>query len=404
MRERFASFPDLQAKLGTPSYFSLRTPVELILFGEDLVQQRDYADRLGPRLREIPGLADLRSSLEAGNPELQVVFDRDRLAALGLDMQQVSNLLHDRVQGAVPTRYKEEDRQIDIRLRNRESDRQTVQDVRELVVGERAGVPIRLASVASVELARGPSEVHRVEQQRAALLSCNVAGRSLGTVVEDIRTVLRDTPPPPGVSAELGGQSEEMQVSFASLRFALALAVFLVYIVMAATFESLVHPFIILFTIPLAIVGVVLGLAVTGYPVSVMVLMGFILLAGIVVNNAIVLLDAVNQLRAAGIDKQEALVHAGHRRLRPILMTTLTTVLGLVPMALSFGQGSELRAPLAVTVAFGLSVSTALTLVVIPALYLVVPSTVEARLPEPASPAEQRVGSGPLALEGGVDA
>jgi len=337
---------------------------------------------LGTRLRDVRGLADLRSSMEPGNPELQVIFDRERLAALGLDMGAVSNMLHDRVQGAVPTRYKEEDRQIDIRLRNREADRATVQDIRNLVVAERSGIPIRLASVASVELARGPAEIHRLEQQRAAVISGNLSGRTLGGVITDIRKVLREVPPPRGIAVEMGGQSQEMQTSLKSLRFALLLALFLVYIVMAATFESLIHPFIIMFTIPLAIVGVVLGLFVTGNSIGVMVLMGTILLAGIVVNNAIVLIEAVNQFRRLGLSKYDALVQAGHQRLRPILMTTITSVLGLLPMAFAGGEGSELRAPLAITVAFGLTISTALTLVVIPAVYLLVPSRVEVEATE----------------------
>ena len=382
LRTRFEAMPDLHTKLGTPSYFSLRTPVEVVLFGENIELLRDYAERLGTRLRDVRGLADLRSSMEPGNPELQVIFDRERLAALGLDMGAVSNMLHDRVQGAVPTRYKEEDRQIDIRLRNREADRATVQDIRNLVVAERSGIPIRLASVASVELARGPAEIHRLEQQRAAVISGNLSGRTLGGVITDIRKVLREVPPPRGIAVEMGGQSQEMQTSLKSLRFALLLALFLVYIVMAATFESLIHPFIIMFTIPLAIVGVVLGLFVTGNSIGVMVLMGTILLAGIVVNNAIVLIEAVNQFRRLGLSKYDALVQAGHQRLRPILMTTITSVLGLLPMAFAGGEGSELRAPLAITVAFGLTISTALTLVVIPAVYLLVPSRVEVEATE----------------------
>jgi HAE1 family hydrophobic/amphiphilic exporter-1 len=376
MRRAVAEIPDLRTKLGTPSYLSLRTPVEVVMFGDDLQQLRDYSEELLPRLRDVPGLADVRSSLELGNPELQVVFDRERLASLGLDLGVLSQTLRDRVQGTVPTLYKEADRQIDIRLRNREADRNTLQDVRNLVIGESDGVSIRLASVASVELARGPSEIHRLQQQRAAVITGNLSGRSLGEVIGGVRSTLAEVPPPRDVAVELGGQNQEMQVSFGSLRFALALAVFLVYLVMAATFESLVHPFVILFTIPLALVGVVLGLALTGHPISVIVLIGCILLAGIVVNNAIVFIDAVNQGRRAGLDKEAAVVRAGHLRLRPILMTTLTTVLGLVPMALSFGDGAELRAPLAVTVAFGLAVATFLTLLVIPAAYKMVPSRV----------------------------
>jgi HAE1 family hydrophobic/amphiphilic exporter-1 len=177
-----------------------------------------------------------------------------------------------------------------------------------------------------------------------------------------------------GISTELGGQNREMQVSFASLRFALALAIFLVYLVMAATFESFLHPFIVLFTIPLALVGVVLGLLVTGTTITVIVLIGTIMLVGIVVNNAIVLIDAVNRFRRAGVEKSEAVIRAGHVRLRPILMTTLTTILALLPMAISWGEGAELRSPLAVTVAWGLAFSTLLTLVVIPAAYVAIPS------------------------------
>jgi HAE1 family hydrophobic/amphiphilic exporter-1 len=169
-----------------------------------------------------------------------------------------------------------------------------------------------------------------------------------------------------------------MKTSFASLRFAIALAIFLVYLVMAATFESFLHPFIVLFTIPLALIGVVAGLLLTGTTVTVIVMIGAIMLVGIVVNNAIVLIDTINRLRRRGWEKRAAVVQAGHLRLRPILMTTATTVLGLMPMAISWGEGAELRAPLAITVASGLILSTLLTLVVIPAAYVAVPSRIEA--------------------------
>jgi HAE1 family hydrophobic/amphiphilic exporter-1 len=381
LRRQFEDIPELHSKLGTPSYFTLKTPIEVDLYGENIEPLRDYSDRLVARMREVPGLVDLRTSLEAGNPELRVVFDRERLAALGLDMAQMSSILRDRVQGAVPSRYKEEDRQIDIRVRNREDDRKTLEDVRNLIVTERAGVPVRLASVASVEMARGPAEIHRLEQQRAAVITGNLAGASLGDAVAGIEQLLRDVPPPSGVSAEIGGQNEEMQVSFRSLKFALLLAVFLVYLVMAATFESLIHPFIILFTIPMGLIGSVWGLYITGTTINSVALIGLIMLAGIVVNNAIVLIDCVNQQRRAGLGKAEAVLLGGHIRLRPIVMTTLTSVLGLVPMAIATGEGAELRAPLAITVAFGLTISTLLTLVVIPAVYLLVPSKIEVEAP-----------------------
>ena len=307
---------------------------------------------------------------------ITLVFDRDRLASLGLDMRQTSETLRDRVQGTVPTRYKEEDQQIDIRVRNRETDRATIDDIRNLIVPGPQGQPLRLLTLADVTIDRGPAEIHRFQQQRAAIVSGNLQDRSLGPVVAEIDAMFASTPPPPGVTVELGGQSQEMQVSFASLRFALALAIFLVYLVMAATFESLIHPFIVLFSIPLALVGVVGGLLLTGTEISVIVFIGVVMLVGIVVNNAIVLIDKINQLRRAGVEKVNAVIHACHIRLRPILMTTLTTVLGLMPMALAVGEGSELRSPLAITVSCGLLLSTFLTLIVIPAVYMTIPSRV----------------------------
>ncbi len=376
LRAGFAAIPELDTTFGKPTYFSLKTPVEVILFSDDLVALSEWAPVLADQLAAVPGLVDVRSSLEEGNPELQIVFDRDRLASLGLDMRVVAETLRDRVLGTVPTRFREADRQIDIRVRNLEQQRRTVDDVRNLMIPGPDGRQLRLLTVAEIREDRGPAEIHRVQQQRAAVLSANLEGRGLGAAVRDIEALLAANPPPPGVLAELGGQVNEMQTSFASLRFALALAVFLVYLVMAATFESLIHPFVVLFTIPLALVGVVAGILVTGIDVSVIALIGVVMLVGIVVNNAIVLIDTVNQLRRSGMTKLEAVMRGGHLRLRPILMTTLTTVLGLLPMALSLGEGAELRAPLAITVSFGLLLSTVLTLVVIPAVYLVVPSGV----------------------------
>ncbi|MBE0567759.1 MAG: efflux RND transporter permease subunit [Krumholzibacteria bacterium] len=377
LRTRFLALPDVEVKFGRPSYFSLKTPVEVIVFGDDLDELRTYSLDLVRRLEAVPGLVDVRSSLEAGNPELQVVFDRERLASLGLDMGVLSETLRSRVLGVVPTRFKEQDRQIDIRIRNREEDRRSVRDVRNLVVPGPDGEPIRLLAVADVTEARGPAEIHRLQQQRAAVVSANLEGRSLGAAVAEVAASLRQAPPGPGLTTELGGQNREMEVSFRSLRFAIALAIFLVYLVMAATFESFLHPLLVMFTIPLALVGVVAGLLATGTTITVIVLIGTIMLVGIVVNNAIVLIDTINRLRRAGIAKHEAVVRGGHLRLRPILMTTLTTILGLLPMALSWGEGAELRSPLAITVASGLALSTLLTLVVIPAAYLAVPSRID---------------------------
>jgi len=378
LRKHFALIPDLEARFGKPSYFNMKTPVEILLFGDDLSILARYGHRLGEYLERIEGLVDLRSSLEEGNPEVQIIFDRARLVSLGLDMRSVADTLKKRVLGSVPTRFRQEDRQIDIRIRNRVEERNSLDDIRNLVVQGKGDQPLRLLSIAEVRRSRGPAEIHRISQQRAAVLSADIEGRSLGAIVRDIRELLAQVPPPKGVLVNLGGQIEEMEGSFASLGFALILAVFLVYLVMASTFESLIHPLIVIFSVPLALIGVVFGLRLTSTPVSIIVFIGIVMLIGIVVNNAIVLIDTVNQLRQSGMKKYAAVIKGAGIRLRPILMTTLTTVLGLLPMALSGGEGAELRAPLAITVSFGLSFSTLLTLLVIPVLYLLIPSGVRA--------------------------
>ncbi len=382
LRAAYDKIPSLEAKLGRASFFSLKTPVELLFYSEDLDTLKSYSLALKPKIAEIAGVVDVRASLESGNPELNVVFDRDRLAKQGLSIGQVASTLHDRVNGRVVSQFKELDRLIDIRLRNQETDRDSVTDIQNIVVASVDGQPVTLKAVASLEPARGPSEIHRIRQSRVAIISADVSGRALADVMGEIDVAIAASGKPASIEYAPGGQNKEMGESFDSMIFMLVLAIFLVYLVMAATFENLVHPILILATIPLAGVGVVLGLYFGGFAISVIALIGVILLAGIVVNNAIVLVDAINRYRREGKDQLEAVRMACSLRLRPILMTTLTTVLGLLPMALGFGEGAELRQPLAVTVSYGLVLSTLLTLVVIPALYLVVPTRIRTEAEE----------------------
>jgi len=232
------------------------------------------------------------------------------------------------------------------------------------------GRPIRLSAVADVVSSQGPSEIHRISQERVAIVSANLHYGDLGSAVTEVRQLIRENPLAAGVTSHIGGQSEELDASVKSLIFALALAIFLVYLVMASQFESLLHPFVIMFSIPLALVGAVLALILTKTPLSVVVFIGLIMLAGIVVKNAIVLIDRVNQLREEGVDKINAIIQAAESRLRPISMTTLCTLLGFMPLAIGVGDGNEVRAPMAITVIGGLLVSTLLTLVVIPAVYV----------------------------------
>jgi HAE1 family hydrophobic/amphiphilic exporter-1 len=231
------------------------------------------------------------------------------------------------------------------------------------------GRPITLDAVADLVVEQGPSEIRRVDQERVAVISAGLSGTDLGTVIGRIEQALADMSVPPEISITFGGQGLEMRRSMQSMLFAIGLAIFLVYLVMASQFESLLHPFVILFTIPFGLVGVIWSLYATSGIISVVALIGVVMLSGIVVNNAIVLLDYVNVLRREGMGKDEALIAAGKTRLRPILMTTATTILGLLPMAIGIGEGSEVRSPMAVVVIGGLLVGTFLTLLLLPTVY-----------------------------------
>jgi multidrug efflux pump subunit AcrB len=274
-----------------------------------------------------------------------------------------------KVQGDVVTDIQRQDRTIDIRLRSQEVFRDSVQDLKQLTVVQQGKTALPLSAVATVEEREGPAEIRRSEGDRVAVVTANLAGRDLGSVSEEIAAELEAMSLPPGFDWRIGGQRQEMETSFDSMKLAIFLAIFMVYLVMASQFESLLHPFVILFSVPFALIGLLGTLALFGVTISIVVLIGTILLAGIVVNNAIILVDCTNRLRREGLAKIEALRQAGRVRLRPILMTTATTVLGLTPMALGLGAGSELRRPMALTVVGGLITSTALTLLIIPAVY-----------------------------------
>jgi HAE1 family hydrophobic/amphiphilic exporter-1 len=373
LRRLFAAVPGAEARVTRPVLFSFKTPIEVEILGDDLDRLRRQSAAAEEVLRAMPELADVEATMRRGAPEVQVVYDRELLARYGLDLGQVAQRVRNQVQGYEATLYNLEDRRVPIVVRLAEDDRRDAEDLAALVINPGAPRPIRLAAVASVELGEGPSEVRRVDARRVALLRANLGAASLGGAVERIEQVLStELDWPADLAFRIAGQSDEWQRSRASLWLALALAVFLVYVIMASQFESLLHPLVIMLTIPLAVVGAVLTLFVLDVNLSIVVFLGMILLAGIVVNNAIVLVDYVNTLRARGLDRTEAIVTAGRVRLRPILMTTATTVLGLLPMAIGLGEGAEIRTPMALAVIGGLLSSTVLTLVVIPVVYALV--------------------------------
>ena len=361
---------DIRYTFRRPTFFSFQTPVEVLVFGHDLDELAAYSGRLMDEMKGMRGLRDLRTSLEAGSPEVQISFRRDRMASLDLDLETVARTLRNKIHGEVATKLKERDRQLDILVRTAQARTMEVGQVANLVVTERDGIPVPLSSVADVALGRGPAQITRQGQQRVAIIRADLSGRDLGGAIGEVEELIRRNPPPPQLLATLGGQNEEIAVSFRSLLLAALLAIFMVYLVMASQFESFLHPLVILLAVPLGMVGVILALAATGTAISVVVLIGVILLAGIVVNNAIVLVDFINQRRKEGLAKHAAVIEAASVRLRPIFMTTATTVLGLLPMALGLGEGAEIRSPMAIAVIGGLSLATLLTLVVIPVLYV----------------------------------
>ncbi|HLU38643.1 MAG TPA: efflux RND transporter permease subunit, partial [Planctomycetota bacterium] len=365
-------------RFARPSVLSFEAPLVVEVLGRDLVALRQACEDVVAALQQVPGLRDVRSTLQRGNPEVSLRLDRDRIAQLGLDLGGVIRGLQSKVLGDVPTRFPELERKIDMRVRLDRTDLQTVPALLAVNVNPAGTPPVPLASIATVHRQEGPSEIRRLGNLRGAEVHASLVGLDLGRTQERVEDALGALTLPRGIAVRLGGQKDDLEQSTASLRTALLLAVFLVYIVMAAQFESVVQPLVILLTMPLALVGVILTLDALDIPVSVIVFLGAIVLAGVVVNNAIVLIDQINRLRAAGIAKRDAIVQGAHSRLRPVLMTTMTTVFGLlpltgwltgVPLLGGSSEGLELRAPMAITIISGLSSSTLLTLLVVPVVY-----------------------------------
>jgi len=348
------------------------TPIVVEVKGADLEELIALSDTVMTGISGIRGIYDVKSSLEEPAPETKVVVNKDRAALYNLSVKDIAQTTQIAIDGWIATTFKEEGREIDIRVRLREEDRNDFSVIKQMRVISPDGIRVPLEEVADFDLGTGPSEIKRIDKERTILIYANIFERKINEVIKDVSDFLDGMELPRGYARPtLTGEREQMAESFNSLRFALILAIIVVYMIMAAQFESLWQPFVIMFTVPLSMIGVILALFITKTPLSVVALLGVIVLGGIVVNNAIVLVDYINTLTRSGKRVYEAVIEAAGTRLRPILMTTLTTVLGLLPLALGLGKGGELISPLAVTVMGGLLVSTFLTLVVIPAVYLI---------------------------------
>ena len=369
MRSYLSQQAGVQSKFGTPALFTFATPLAVQIVGYDLEDLSKYSQKMEGILQGDKRFADVKSSLQSGNPELKIKFNHSKLAQLGINAPDVSKLISVKIGGEVATKFSIEDRKVDILVRTIKNQRDSIADIGKMIVNPGASPSIPLAAVADITMSIGPSEITRIGQERVAMVSANLNYGDLSEAVLAVQQHIDTLKLPVNMQAKVAGQSEEMENSFQSLQFALILAIFLVYLVMASQFESLLHPLLILFTVPLACAGSIYGLYLSGTNISVVVFIGLIMLAGIVVNNAIVLIDRINQLRASGLEKTVAIIEAAQSRLRPILMTTLTTSLGLLPMAIGLGDGAEIRTPMAVTVIYGLLFATVLTLFFIPVIY-----------------------------------
>ncbi len=373
--EEVATIPECHPTLGRPTLFSFRAPIEAEVFSDDLDVLRTSALEVAHRLSLEPGFADVESGVADRSPEVHIVLDPRKLAAFGLTQSQVAQVIADKGLGTVASQYTQYEKPIDIRVLVDGIRRGRKAELSQLAVrvpGEGEDTPaVPLSALGQLREGEGPVEIRHVDGERAATVTARLEGRDLGSAAKEVERILESGFLPPTASARLSGQHEEMRASMSSLLMALSLAIFLVYLVLASSFESLRLPFVIILTVPLGLIGAVGALWLTSSAIGVIALIGVILLSGIVVNNGIIFVARTLQHRESGLDPKEAARRAGEERLRPILITSTTTILGLLPLALGIGAGAELRQPLAITVVGGLIVATVLTLFIIPSGYVI---------------------------------
>ena len=340
--------------------------------GYDLETAKVLATKIEAVMKTVPGITDTKISREEGSPEQIIRIDRQKAADLGLTVSQIGNALQTAIGGTQASYYRESGREYRILVRLSEPDRANLSDILDLTVVNNRNIPIVLRNLVKNESSEGPVRIERKDQERIISINANFTGRDLGSVISDIAKNIKTVPVPKEFTVMFGSDYEEQQKAFRELIMGFILAIFLVYLVMAGQFESWRDPFVILFSIPMALIGIVLTMIFTGTIFTMQAFIGCIMLAGIVVNNAILLVDYTNQLRYKhGMELTEAITTAGSRRLRPILMTSLATVLGLVPLSFGFGEGGETQAPLARVVIGGLTSSTLITLILVPIIYAI---------------------------------
>jgi len=346
--------------------------IQIEIIGHDFDETDAMAAKIKAIMEGLPGTVDVSISRDRKKPEIKIEIDREKAASLGLNMMTIAETMKTAIEGSAATKYRESGRTYDVYVRMEESSRSNPEDIENLtVVSPYTGKQIRLSNFAVVRESTGPMEIERQNRERVVRVECNVHGRSSGEVVNDLKQRIAAISLPADIAVNFAGDIEEQSKAFRDLTLLLLLGITLVYMVMASQFESLLDPFTIMFAIPFAFMGVIIGFAVTGTTLSVITFLGIVMLLGIVVKNAIVLISYINILRARGFSMEAAVTEGGRHRLRPVVMTTITTLVGMLPLALSRGQGSEIWQPLGITMISGLTVSTFITMIFVPILYAI---------------------------------
>ena len=345
------------------------TSLEMNVLGYNLENTEKVAGKIADIMRNTEGLRDVKLSREDYMPQFQVMFDRSKLAMNGLNMTSAATVVRNRINGVTASYFREDGEEYDIVVRNDVAFRTTVEDINNILLYNQQGKGIRLSEVGTVIESFAPPSIEHLDRERVIKVTGTVFKRSLGDIAADVNAEVAKIDMPQDIAVELSGSIEEQQESFADMFTLLALVVLLTYIVMAAQFESFRDPFIIMFSLPFAFSGVFLALWLTGTTLSLIALIGAVMLVGIVVKNGIVLIDYINLNKVRGSTVKRAVISGGKSRLRPVLMTTLTTILGMFPMALGIGEGSEIWQPMGIAIIGGLTLSTILTLIVIPSIY-----------------------------------
>ena len=345
--------------------------IDVEIFGHDFEETDKLAAEVKSKMDNIKGLRDVTISRQEYRTEYQIAFDREKLSINGLNMGTAASAVRNRVNGLTMSSFREEGEEYDIRVRYNEESRQSIDDIENILIYNSMGVGIRVRDLGKVVESTSLPQIDRKDRQRIATVSGSISDRALSDIAIDVDNAISTLDIPTGIQVQMGGSIEDQQESFSDLTMLLVIVVLLVYIVMAAQFESLTYPFIIIFSIPFAFIGSLLLLAILGEPLGIMGLIGLVMLVGMVVKNGIVLVDYINLNRERGMSIIAAVVDGGRSRLRPVLMTTLTTILGMIPLAVGTGQGSEMWESLGITIIGGMTFSTIVTLVLIPVLYAI---------------------------------